>query len=426
MTVTFYTLGCKVNQYETEAMRALMQAAGYRAVGSDEAADVAVINSCTVTAESDRKLRQLLRRIRRDNPTCVLVVTGCMPQAFPEQAVLCDADVILGNAARNALPRAVALFLQTHQRVVDIPLHTPAYEPLSIAAFEGHTRAFVKVQDGCNRFCTYCIIPYARGRVRSRPLADLRQELEHLAAQGFCEVVLVGINLTAYGQDTGGNIADAVEVACGVKGLSRVRLGSIEPDFLTSDILSRLAAQDKFCPQFHLALQSGCDATLRRMNRHYTTAEYAALCAEIRAAFPDAAITTDVMVGFPGETDAEFAASLAFVESIGFARTHIFAYSRRPGTPAAKMAGQSTLAVKTQRSRSMQAVSDRAAQAFAAAHIGKTVSVLLETRREDGFTDGYTPSYLPVLVRTDRPSGDIVQVRITDAQNGVCIGLEVR
>lgn len=425
MTVTFYTLGCKVNQYETEACRTLMQGYGWRAVSNDAPADVVVINSCTVTAESDRKLRQLLRRLRRERPGSVLVLTGCMPQAFPEQAVLCDADVILGNARRQLLPQAVALFLQTHQRVVDIPGHTTAYEALSITAFEGHTRAFVKIQDGCNRFCTYCIIPYARGRVRSRPLADLRQELEGLAAQGFCEVVLVGINLTAYGQDTGGNIADAVEVACAVEGLSRVRLGSIEPDFLTPDILARLAAQEKFCPQFHLALQSGCDATLRRMSRRYTAAEYAALCADIRARFPDAAITTDVMVGFPGETDAEFTASLEFVARIGFARTHVFAYSRRPGTPAAKMAGQVSAADKAARSRKMQALSDRAAQSFAAAHIGKTVSVLLETLREDGYTDGYTPSYLPVLVRTDRPSGAIVQVRITAAANGVCVGEEV-
>lgn len=425
MTVTFYTLGCKVNQYETEACRSLMQAQGWKTVGCDAPADVVVINSCTVTAESDRKLRQLLRRLRRERPSSVLAVTGCMPQAFPEQAMLCDADIILGNAERHKLPQAVALFLQTHQRVVDIPGHTAEYEALSITAFEGHTRAFVKIQDGCNRFCTYCIIPYARGRVRSRPLADLRQELECLAAQGFCEIVLVGINLTAYGQDTGGNIADAVEAACAVKGIARVRLGSIEPDFLTPDILTRLAAQEKFCPQFHLALQSGCDATLRRMSRHYTTAEYAALCADIRTRFPDAAITTDVMVGFPGETEAEFAESLDFVARIGFARTHVFAYSRRPGTPAAKMAGQPTAAVKAKRSRQMQEVSDRAAQTFAAAHIGKTVSVLLETLREDGFTDGYTPAYLPVLVRTDRPSGDIVQVHITAAQNGVCVGEEV-
>lgn len=285
--------------------RRLLEQAGYETAEyqPEQAAsyDGLVINSCTVTGESDRKLRQLLRRCRRQAPTAVLVLTGCMPQVFPQIAEsFSEADIVLGNAARRALPHHLERFFASRQRIVDIPPHEKTIEPLAIEDFAGRTRAFVKIQDGCNRFCTYCIIPYARGRVRSRAPEDIRQELEALAARGYKEAVLVGINLTAYGQDTGGSIADAVEAACVVPGIARVRLGSLEPDFMTPEILARLAAQPKLCPQFHVALQSGCDATLRRMNRHYDTAAFAALCDHLRQLFPGCALTTDVMVGFPG------------------------------------------------------------------------------------------------------------------------------
>lgn len=318
MKAAFYTLGCKVNQYETQAMMKQMAAAGYEVEEhAGGAADVLVVNSCTVTGESDRKLRQLLRRLRREHPEAVIVLTGCMPQAFPDKAAeLADADIVLGNAQRSAVAAHVEAFLARHERLVDIPHHAAAYERLSVDDFQGRTRAFVKIEDGCNRFCSYCIIPYARGRVRSRPLEELREEVAALAGRGFREVVLVGINLTAYGQDTGADIADAVSTAAAPAGIRRVRLGSLEPDHLTDALIARLAAQPKLCPQFHISLQSGCDATLRRMNRHYTSAEYAGLCARLRAAFPGCALTTDVMVGFPGEDEDEFAQSLAFVLSL--------------------------------------------------------------------------------------------------------------
>lgn len=433
MEIAFHTLGCKVNQYETEAMRRLMETAGYTTAeytptGSP---DVLVINSCTVTGESDRKLRQLLRRCRREQPHAVLVLTGCMPQAFPEVAeTLPEADIVLGNAARRALPEHIAAYLQHRQRIVDIPAHGARLEPLSIDRFEGRTRAFVKIQDGCNRFCSYCIIPYARGRVRSRSPEDIRRELEALADKGYKEVVLVGINLTAYGQDTGLNIADAVEAACAVPGLQRVRLGSLEPDFMTEDILARLAAQPKLCPQFHVALQSGCNATLRRMNRHYTTAEFSALCQRLRRLFPGCALTTDIMVGFPGETEEEFAQSVAFAQQIGFSRAHVFAYSRRPGTVADKLPGQLSNAVKAQRSRRMIDACAASAAAYAAAYVGRTVEVLLETPAADSGTEGimvgHTATYLTVHTVTDRPSGSLIAVRVTGADGDTLQGVEIK
>ena len=428
MNVAFYTLGCKVNQYETKAMRGLLEQAGYTTaedVSSAVGQDVLVVNSCTVTGESDRKLRQLLRRIRREAPTAVLVLTGCMPQAHPTAAAAFpEVDIVLGNAARRQLPTHLADFLTHRQRIVCIPPHDTAYEPLEIEDFQGRTRAYVKIQDGCNRFCSYCIIPYARGRVRSRSLADMRQELEHLATKGYKEVVLVGINLTAYGQDCGLTIADAVETACGVEGLERIRLGSLEPDFMTPAILDRLQAQPKLCPQFHLALQSGCDATLKRMNRHYTTAEYADLCEQLRSRFPGCALTTDVMVGFPGETEEEFLQSYEFARRIGFARAHVFAYSRRPGTVADKLPGQVDRTTKTDRSRRMAAVCHESAVAYADGYVGRTLPVLLETDNGDGTYEGHTDTYLTVHVTTRRQSGDLINARITARHGEILLGEE--
>ena len=425
MNIVFHTFGCKVNQYETEAMRRLLHQTGYATDSgtSENDTDVIVINSCTVTGESDRKLRQLLRRCRREHPNAVIVLTGCMPQAFPQIAeTFGEADIVLGNAARRALPAHLGAFLSDHQRIVDIPPHDKAIEPLEIDTFSEHTRAFVKIQDGCNRFCSYCIIPYARGRVRSREPEDIRRELTKLAEKGYKEVVLVGINLTAYGQDNGKTIADAVDAACAVDGILRVRLGSLEPDFMSDEILSRLAAQPKLCPQFHVALQSGCDKTLKRMNRHYNTDEFRTLCKKLRHLFPDCALTTDVMVGFPGESDDEFAESLAFVDSIGFSRVHVFAYSRRPGTVADKLPDQLSNAVKNERSRRLIDTCRRAAQAYARSYIGRTVPILLETPHPDGTVDGLTDTYLSVRVPTARRSGEIVKVRIIAAEGDTLIG----
>ena len=427
MNAWFYTLGCKVNQYETQAIRRLLEEDGYTTVEfspgqADIGEAVLVINSCTVTGESDRKLRQLLRRCRREHPLAVLVLTGCFPQAFPEGAeALPEPDVILGNAARRELPERLAQFFSEKRRIIAISPHTRAYESLSICEFQGRTRAFVKIEDGCDRFCSYCIIPYARGRVRSKPLDELRAEVEALAQRGYREIVLVGINLTAYGKDTGDTICDAVEVAAAPEGIYRVRLGSIEPDHLTDEVLARLAACDKLCPQFHLALQSGCDATLKRMNRHYTAGEYRALCDKLRAAFPGCAITTDVMVGFPGETVGDFEVSLAFVKEIGFSRVHCFPYSRREGTPAARASAQVPNAEKLRRNRELIAAAEESRVAFESALVGQTVWVLPETERADGRLEGYTDTYVPVAV-DGGTVGVPCAVRITEYEDGLCFG----
>ncbi len=418
MTVYVHTLGCKVNQYETQAMRQLLQDAGYDTaaftLGQPDVGDaVILINSCTVTGESDRKLRQLLRRCRREHPQATLVLTGCFPQAFPnEAAALPEPDIVLGNAARRDLPDHLAAWFQTRRRVVALPPHTRTYEPLCIRKFEGRTRAFVKIEDGCNRFCSYCIIPYARGRVRSKPPEALAAEVEQLAQQGYSEIVLVGINLTAYGQDCGRTLAEAVDIACRPAGIHRVRLGSLEPDFLTDEVIARLATVNKLCPQFHVALQSGCDATLRRMRRQYTTDEYRRVCQQLRAAFPGCALTTDVMVGFPGETEEEFAASLAFVEEMAFSRLHCFSYSRRAGTPAATAPMQVPNAEKARRSKVMCAMGERSRLAYEQSLIGRTVEVLPETRRPDGRVEGYTDTYVPVVL-PDAPLGVPTAVTLT-------------
>lgn len=427
MKASFYTFGCKVNQYETAAMAELLARIGWETgeyqPGQSNGEDAVVINSCCVTQESQRKLYQLLRRARRENPTAVLVLTGCMPQAFPERAsALTEADIVMGNASRAELPERLTAFLKNRCRTVEITPHTKQFEPLSVREIEGHTRAFVKIQDGCNRFCSYCIIPYARGRVRSKSLDDIRDELTALAETGYREVVLVGINLTAYGQDLGLTLADAVHVACDIPKLKRVRLGSLEPDFLTADMIAELAKCDKLCPQFHAALQSGCDATLQRMRRRYTTAEFREVARQLRTAFPDCVLTTDVMVGFPGETEEEFAQSLAFTEEIGFSRLHVFAYSPRPGTPAATMAGQLPLREKSKRSAAMLALGARLEQAYAERLIGKTVSVLTERQLSDGKWEGYTATYIPVRFTGATQPNDIASVRITAAGDGVCEG----
>lgn len=430
MLVAFHTLGCKVNQYETQAMRRQLENAGYNTtefVPDQTIADVLVVNSCTVTGESDRKLRQFLRRCRRLLPDAVIVLCGCMSQAYPDAAfALPEVDIVLGNAVRADLLPKLEEYFAEKQRICCVPDHTSAYEPLDIDDFQGRTRAFVKIQDGCNRFCSYCIIPYARGRVRSRQPEDITAELTRLTAKGFKEVVLVGINLTAYGQDLGLTIADAVDAACAVDGLERIRLGSLEPDFITDEVIARLKAQPKLCPQFHLALQSGCNATLKRMNRHYTAEEYADLCERLRRHFPNCAFTTDVMVGFPGESEEEFEESCRFVDSIHFSRVHIFAYSRRPGTRADRLPNQVDNKEKARRSKMMQALCDKSAAEYSSQYVGKTVSVLLETPYPNGVIDGHTDTYLTVMVKTDKPEGTLLPVRITDCKGDTLYGEEAR
>lgn len=425
MKVSAVTLGCKVNQYESQAMLAQLVSAGFSACDDTEKSDVVLINSCTVTAMSDHKVRQTLHRARRRNPDAVIVLTGCMPQAFPETAAeLHDADVVLGNSNRASLLPDIMKYLSSRQRIVDIVPHekAPGFEAMKVNSFFERTRAFIKIEDGCNRFCSYCIIPYARGRVRSKPMDALKKEIAEIAANGYKEIVLTGINLSAYGQEIGLHLCDAVEAACEPDSVARIRLGSLEPEQLNGDVIARLSRQKKLCPQFHLSLQSGSDATLKRMNRHYSAEEYRTIVKNLRAAFANAAITTDIMVGFPGETDKEFQESLAFAEEISFAKVHVFAYSRRPGTKANDAPDQVTPAVKEQRSRLMIEATQKTKEAFFGKQIGLTEPVLFERECDKNVYEGYTENYTPVKAHSGRSlSGEIVPSRITGAVSDCCL-----
>ena len=426
MKAVFVTLGCKVNQYETQVLEEKFAKAGIALAKEGEKADFCIVNSCTVTASGDKKTRQMLRRLKRQYPDAVMVLTGCYPQAFPQEASeLEEADIVTGSTNRSGLLDLVQAYLQTPQRMVQIIPHQKgeAFEKMTATHFPERTRAFVKIQDGCDRYCAYCIIPYARGPVRSKPLSDITAELGQLAAQGYQEVVLVGINLPCYGKDLGLRLIDAVEAACQVEGIRRIRLGSLEPELLTAEDLKRLAAQPKFCPQFHLSLQSGCDRTLKAMNRHYDSAEYRRIVQDIRKAFENPSITTDIMVGFPGETEEDFRQSADFAKEIGLAKAHVFAYSVRPGTRAASMPDQVSQREKEQRSSRLIEVTNATRQAFLQAQVGREEEVLFETTQTPYGIEGYTPNYTPVCVEAHEDiRGQIRRVRITAALNDLCLG----
>lgn len=426
MKAAFYTLGCKVNQYETQVMTQQFAAAGHEIVPHTQPAQVYVINSCTVTASGDQKTRRMLRQFRAQNSDALLVLTGCFPQAFPEAAArLPEADIITGTRERGALLGLVTERLAGGGRTVHILPHErgEGFEQMAADGAGRHTRAFVKIEDGCERYCAYCIIPTARGPVRSKPPQGLEQELIRLAAGGYREVVLVGINLSCYGKELGLRLADAVELACGIAGIERVRLGSLEPELLEPEDIDRLAALPKLCPQFHLSLQSGCDETLRRMNRHYTTGEYLRIGDALRERFADCALTTDIMVGFPGETEEEFTKSLAFAEKIAFAQAHVFAYSKRPGTRAAEMPGQIPNAEKAARSARMIEATAKTRDAFLRTQIGRETDVLFEHCAKPGMGEGHTENYTMVRVKSNENlHRQLRRVRITGVENEACIG----
>ena len=402
MKVFFHTLGCKVNQYETEVMRRALINSGSTQADSVESADIIVVNSCTVTAESDRKTRQLVRRYRRLSQDAVIVLTGCMPQAFPKEAEDLPADIILGNGSGRNIMSAIDRFFSTGERVVIIPPHQKGekFEKCSLDSFSERTRAYMKIEDGCDRGCTYCIIPKARGRVRSRSLEDIEAETRRLGENGFLELVLVGINLSSFGVDTGHTLADAVEAVAKVPQIKRIRLGSLEPDLTDTALLDRLKRVGKFCPQFHLSLQSGCDETLKRMNRLYNTDQYRKLVEDIRSRWENSSITTDIMVGFIGESEEEFQSSLAFAKEIGFLKAHIFPYSIRKGTAAATMPCRVEGGVKSTRAEIMAKECNETSLALMEKMCGQTCSVLFETG-EDEYIVGYSENYTPVYVKAD-------------------------
>lgn len=400
MKFYIHTLGCKVNQYESEKIRHTLEQGGFLPASTPENTDILIVNSCTVTAESDRKTRQLVRRFRRLSPGAIVVLTGCMPQAFPKQAEALPADIIIGNGSNRDVLKCVQNYLQHPARIIEIYPHQKGerFEKGGLNRFEDRTRAYMKIEDGCNRGCTYCIIPKARGRVRSRSLEEITKEAERLAQNGFCELVLVGINLSSYGQDIEKTLADAVLAASLPSGIRRVRLGSLEPDLTTPDLLDRLSQNSKFCPQFHLALQSGCDATLKRMNRLYTTDEYRTVVQEIRKRFPKAGLTTDVMVGFAGETEEEFAQSVAFCEEMQFLKAHIFPYSVRSGTAAAGFHNQISEPVKAARAKTMAEHCEKTATAWLKTQQNTLQEVLVETV-SNGYLVGHSTGFIPVYFK---------------------------
>ena len=430
MRVAFYTLGCKVNQYETEVLSARFAAEGFDVVpGHAPGCDVYVVGSCTVTAEGDRKTRQAVRRFRRENPGAIVVLTGCYPQAFPrEAAAVTEADIITGARNRAALPQLVKDFSLDHQRVVNIPKHEKGedFEACSAADFGVRTRAFLKIQDGCDNWCSYCIIPAARGPVRSKPMPELQSELLTLAQNGYREIVLTGINLSNYGREWGLHLSDAVLAAAATPGVERVRLGSIEPDLLTPQEIYRLAegCGGKLCPQFHLALQSGCDATLRRMNRHYTARQYLETVEGIRRRFSNPSVTTDLIAGFPGETEAEFEECCRTVEAAGLLRGHVFEYSPRAGTAAAALPDQVPPAVKKERAKALVRLCRESGRAFAQTQVGRTARVLLEATG-----GGYTDNYLYVQVfppgQVPHGAGGWIDVRLDRVVEGGCHGIPI-
>ena len=416
-----HNLGCKVNAYETEAMQELLEQNGYEIVPFKEGADVYIINTCTVTNVADRKSRQMLHKARKMNPDAVVVATGCYVQARGEDIDPC-VDIVVGNNKKKDLIAILDEYYNAQHKVkkelLDIN-HEKEYEEMQVTHTAEHTRAYIKVQDGCNQFCSYCIIPYARGRVRSRNLEHVLEEVRTLAASGYKEVVLTGIHLSSYGIDTGESLLELIQKVHEIDGIKRIRLGSLEPRIITEEFASSIAVLPKMCPHFHLSLQSGCNATLKRMNRRYS-AEYMEKCDLLRKYFHNPALTTDVIVGFPGETQEEFAESMDFVDRVNFYETHIFKYSRRAGTKAAVMPDQIPEEIKSERSAKMIELGHRKQKAYEERLLGTTQEVLMEeaVETEDGiYQVGHTKEYVKIGLKTEENlSNQLKNVKIEDTK----------
>lgn len=425
MKAAIYTLGCKVNQTESEYIAEILSKAGFEIVSTDEEADYYIINSCTVTATADQKTRQNVRKFKRKHPDSIVILTGCMPQAFPKDAKdLIQADIVLGNKNNGDILNLINQHSISKNRIIDINEHKSGdkFEACSITKFSERVRAFVKIEDGCDRFCSYCIIPMSRGRVRSKSLDDLKSEVSNLAENGIKEIVLVGINLSAYGKNESFNLVDAVKICADNEKILRIRLGSLEPDHITDEIITELSKVKKFCPQFHISLQSGCDKTLKNMNRHYTSEEYKSLCCKLRNAFKDTSLTTDVMVGFNEETEEDFNDSLEFVKEIAFEKVHVFPYSQREGTNASKKGDSVSKKEKEYRASVMIKETEKIRAEYMKSLIGKKVNVLFENQIENNIYQGYTKNYTPVRIESERDViGKELDAVITDAFDDYCL-----
>ncbi|RHR73463.1 tRNA (N(6)-L-threonylcarbamoyladenosine(37)-C(2))-methylthiotransferase MtaB [Eubacterium sp. AF15-50] len=417
--VALHNLGCKVNSYETEAMSQLLANAGYEIVSFSEKADVYIVNTCSVTNMADRKSRQMLHKAKKMNEGAIVVATGCYVQTASEKiAEDLSIDIIVGNNKKKEIVEILQEYFKEHKKnyIIDIN-KTDEYEDLEIATVTEHTRAHLKIQDGCNNFCSYCIIPYARGRIRSRKMDSIKDELERLANNGFKEVVFTGINLSCY-DDNGKKLIDVIELAENTEGIERIRLGSLDPEVVTEEFAHRLSKVTKICPHFHLSMQSGCDTTLKAMNRHYTSEEYYNKCMLLREKFINPAFTTDVIVGFPQESDEDYATTREFVKKVGFSELHVFKYSRRDGTVAAKMIGQVDETIKSKRSEDLISVGESLKENYRKEKIGEKVSVLFEEEKEINgikYQVGHTKEYIEVAVETkENLAGKIEEVFLKD------------
>lgn len=429
MKAFFITFGCKVNIYETEIMKNMFRENGYTVSDSEKDSDIFVINSCTVTAYSDKKIRQTIHRLKRNYPQSVIALTGCYPQAFKDEAdKIAEADIVTGTKNRKNICLLVNEYINNKNKVISVyeRENSDSFEDMINTGYTDKTRAFVKIQDGCNMFCSYCIIPYSRGRFRSKPMDRLAEEIEALALNGYKEIVLVGINLSFYGIEYGLRLVDAIEAVCAVKGIERVRLGSLEPEVISDEDIKRMSEQGKLCPQFHLSLQSGCDRTLKAMNRRYTSSEYKELAEKLRDNFTDCSITTDIMVGFPDETEEDFCHSLEFAKFMEFSSAHIFPYSPRKGTPASEMENQVPESIKTERVKLMTEAVELSKRKFLLSQTGNVYPVLFEKEKNDLEHHGYTPNYTKVKILTKNSEkslrSKVFYVKIVGLENDYCLG----
>ncbi|EMJ6203206.1 tRNA (N(6)-L-threonylcarbamoyladenosine(37)-C(2))-methylthiotransferase MtaB [Clostridioides difficile] len=427
--VAFYTLGCKVNQYETEAMLELFEKDGYEQVNSEEYADVYVINTCTVTHMSDRKSRQYIRRVKKKNPDAIIAVVGCYSQVSPEEILdIEEVNLVMGTNDRRKIVEEIKKINSSKKvSTVDDIMKVKAFEEIEISQTNGKTRAFMKIQDGCDRFCTYCIIPYARGRVRSRDIDSIVDEVKKLANNGYKEVVLTGIHVASYGKDLKDRdikLLDVIKQINQIEKIERIRLSSVEPILFTDEFVNEVLKMDKVCPHYHLSLQSGCDETLERMNRRYTTLEYKTIVDRLRSKMPDVAITTDVIVGFPGETNEEFKKTYEFLKEIELSQMHIFKYSPRKGTPAATMENQVDPQMKHFRSEQLLNLSKVNFNKFATKFIDRELDVLFEQNIEGNKYEGLTSNYIRVVVESDKNiQGQILKVKINDVKDEYVEGI---
>ncbi len=427
--IAFYTLGCKVNQYETEAVSELFENNGYEIVPFSDPADYYVINTCSVTSMSDRKSRQIIRRAKKTNQDSVIAVMGCYSQTAPDEVLDIDGvNLVLGTKDKGSVVNLISTLTKDDKlNAVTSVKDNHAFEDLRVKKCLDHTRAFIKIQDGCSQFCSYCIIPYARGPVRSRSESDIIDEVKTLADSGFREVVLTGIHAASYGSDLGNtSLEQLLNKLDNIDGIKRIRLSSIEPMTLNAEFVEKIKNCKKLCPHFHISLQSGCDATLKRMNRHYTTAQFAEVTDGLRKAFPDCAITTDIMTGFAGETEEEFNETLKFISDIKFSEAHVFQYSQRRGTPAAARPNQISPEIKEARSKAVIEITDKTQREFLESHIGRTMEVLFETKAGDGLYEGKTANYMTVHAICDHDiCGEFHNVLLENVKNKIIYGKTV-